>query len=422
MIKTRVTAALFAIFLFKSITKADVVTDWNVLMLTTVSAQNPFAQARLAAITHVAMFEAVNSVTREYDRYLRNPIIAPPGASAEAAAVAAAHAVLKNYFPANSANLDAARAMSLAGIPDGSAKDGGIATGEAAAQALIALRANDGSGPPEFYLPSSSNAGDWQRTPSCPAAGGTLLHWRNVTPFGIRSADQFRSDSPPALNGSRYARDYNEVRAVGAVNSAERAPDRSDVARFYNVAGAPFVWNLVARQLAAAKRHSLAGSARAFALLNMAMSDGAVAVFEAKYHYNAWRPETAIRAGDTDGNSRTEPDATFAPFITTPCFPSYPSAHATLSNAAREVIERIYGNGSHRITVSSPDVAGVTLHYVKLREITNDIDDARIYGGIHFRFDQDAGADQGRRVGAYIVRRNLRRASDCSCADEEENQ
>jgi hypothetical protein len=150
----------------------------------------------------------------------------------------------------------------------------------------------------------------------------------------------------------------------------------------------------------------------------MALSDAGVAVMETKYHYNFWRPETAIRAAGTDGNQRTDPDPSYLPFVTTPCFPSYPSGHATTSYAAREVLEHTFGGRVHHITLSSPAVPGVKLTYSRLDEITSDIDDARVYGGIHFRFDQEAGAEQGHRLGAYVYRHNLGPARSCPCDDE----
>jgi hypothetical protein len=213
------------------------------------------------------------------------------------------------------------------------------------------------------------------------------------------------------LNSSRYARSFDEVKTVGAVNSTERPQDRSDVARLYAAIAAPAVWNIVANQVAAAERASLSEEARLFALVNIAISDAAVAVFDTKYHYNRWRPETAIHFADFDDNQRTEADPLFVPFIVAPCFPSYPSAHGSLSNAAREVLDRIYGDRHRSITISSPAL-GITLTYWTLREITEDISDARVYGGIHFRFDQDEGAEQGRRLGEYIVRHYLRPQRD----------
>jgi len=406
-----------ALVLSSAVARADVVLDWNVIMQTTIGGQPPFPQARFAAITQLAVFEAVNAITHDYKPYL-GTVTASAGASAEAAAVAAAHTVLKTYFPGNAASLDAARASSLATIANGPAKSAGIATGEAAAMAVIVARANDNSAPPEFYSPASSDPGEWQITPSCPAAGGVFLHWRNMTPFGIRSADQFRLDAPPALTSVKYARDYNEVKEVGGLNSLDRPQDRADVARFYAATSPVAVWNSVARQLSTAEGNSLSENARALALLNMAMSDGAVATFDTKYQYNFWRPETAMRGGGTDGNRKTDPDPSFAPFIVTPCFPGYPSAHATLSNAAREVLERIYTSRLHSFTLSNPAVPGVDLQYRTLKQITNDIDDARVYGGIHFRFDQEAGADLGRHVGKFVHMNNLRVARGSSCEED----
>ncbi len=386
-------------------THADVVQDWTVIMLNTIGGQSPFAQARFAAITQLAVFEAVNACTRKYEPYL-GTVAAPAGASPGAAAVAAAHRVLRNYFPANAATLDAARTQSLAAIPDGQAESDGITVGEAAAAAMIAARANDGSAPPQTFLPDSTDPGVWQPTP--PAFGpGVFLHWPNVTPFGIQSSNQFRSAPPPGLTSPRYRRDYDEVKAVGDVNSI-RPQDRTDVALFYAAVPPTQVWNLAALQVTPVQGR-LSENARAFALINMAISDALVSVFETKYVYAFWRPVTAIRAGDADGNPGTEPDTGWTPFIATPSFPGYPSAHASGSGAARKVAELLFGPVGHAITLSHPAIAGVTLQYTSFRDITDDVDDARVYGGIHFRFDQEAGGLQGRRVGRYVVKQNLRR-------------
>jgi hypothetical protein len=405
------------------VARADVVQEWNAIMLATVSGQNPFAQARFAAITHVAVFEAVNAITGEYEPYL-GTIAAPPWASPDAAAVAAAHAVLVHYFSAHTGVLDAARDTSLAAIPDGQPKTHGIAVGRAAAAAIIALRENDGSGGSPVadpFPPRSSSPGEWQLTPGCPAAGsGVFYHWRNVTPFGLQSSSHFRSGPPPALTSNKYAKDYKEVKAVGALDSVLRPADRAHVVAFYQALLAVGVWNQVARQLAAAHGSSLAENARAFALINMALSDALVTVMETKYYYAFWRPETAIRAGDADGNPKTEPDIDFSPFMSslpgslgiTPCFPSYPSAHATASYAARRVVQEVWGAAGHSIDLIAliPPSEILTLYYTSLKQITDDIDDARVYGGIHFRFDQEAGARQGWRIGGYVHGNLLRPA------------
>jgi hypothetical protein len=395
---------------------ADVVLDWNATAVSTMLAQtpppSPFPQARFMAITQLAVFEAVNAVTGRYRPYL-GTIEAPEGASAEAAAIAAAHAVLLNYFPASAPALNAARASSLAAIPDGPAKEDGIATGEAAAAAMILLRANDGSAPAEFFVPGAPAPGVWEATPSCPTVGGVrvgvFLHWRNVTPFGIRRAADFLAAPPPSLHSRRYAKDYAEVMTVGGIDSAERPPDRADVVRFFAASSPSQALNMAARQVAAAQRRSLTHNARALALINMAISDSLVASFLTKYHYNYWRPETAIRLGDTDGNPWTDPDPDFAPFIPTPCFPSYPSNHASGTTGGAEVMSRLYGAGGHRITLTNPLVPGVTLRYTRFKQITADVDDARVYGGIHFRFDQKAGSQLGQGVATYTYKHNLRR-------------
>lgn len=403
-------AAVVAVFLLSNPAagRADVVIDWNAIMQSTVAGQNPFAQARLAAITQLAVFEAVNAISREYEPYL-GTVDAPRGASAEAAAVTAAHVVLRHFFPGSAAALDAARIQSLAGIPDGQSKTDGANVGEAAAAALIAARALDGSTPPQFHQPASAEPGVWQPTVGCPPAGGLLLHWRNVTPFGLESSAQFRSDPPPALNSRAYGKDFDEVVAVGDAGSAARPEDRAAVARFYNTVLAVAAWNGAARQVAVAEGTSLTENARAFALLNMTISDALVSVMETKYVYGFWRPETAAAAAATDGNDRTAPDPGFTPYLPTPCFPGYPSAHASASYGARYIVERVFGAGGHAITLSSASVPGVTLPYSTFKAMTDDIDDARVYGGIHFRFDQDAGARQGREIGKFIDKNFLRR-------------
>jgi hypothetical protein len=240
-------------------------------------------------------------------------------------------------------------------------------------------------------------------------AVGTFFQWQNMTPFGIPSARAFLLDPPPALDSNQYAKAYNEVKAVGSIDSTERPQDRSNVALFYAASSPTFVFNLAARQVVAQEgRSSLSENARAFALINMAINDGAIASFFNKYHYNFWRPETAIHAGDTDGNRKTDADTNFVPFIVAPCFPGYPSNHGSLSNSGAEVLRRLYGEAGHAITMSNPAVPNIVLHYGSFRQITDDISDARVYGGIHFRTDQDAGARLGRAIGSTVYKNNLR--------------
>lgn len=405
----RISAAMLLVGLVATTTaaRADVVLDWNAIAARTVApGQSAFAQARYMAIVQLAVFEAVNAITGDYERYLAAPLAAPGGASAEAAAIAAAHRVLKNYFPANTA-IDTDRANSLAGIPDGQAKTDGIAVGEAAAAALIALRAADGSSPPGFFLPSSGVPGAWQTTPSCPPAGGQFYQWKDVTPFGIASASDFLLPDPPELTSNQYAKDYLEVQTVGASNSTVRSAEESDVARLYAGSSPSFAISAAARQIAAAQGLSLSENARALALIMMGINDSLIASFYNKYHHNFWRPETAIRA--------TEPESGFVPFITTPCFPSYPSNHASGTNGGLEMMRRLFGAAGHDITFTNNVAAlgglpakSVTRHYTQLKQIADDVDNARVYGGIHYRFDQDAGNDLGRAVATEIYKNNLR--------------
>ena len=375
----------------------DPVLAWNAIMLNTVSSTNPFFQARFAAITQLAVFESVNAIDKDYKPYL-GTITPPAGASAEAAAVAAAHKVLENYFPADSKALDAAFMASLDGIKENGKQDG-IAFGEKVAQAFIDLRANDGSAPAQWYQPPSSAPGEWQPTPSCPPAGGILLQWGKLRPFAIRSTDQFRSEPPPALTSPRYLRDYAEVIRVGSIDSPFRPQDRADVARFYAAVTPVAAWNSVATQVAVEQGRSMSENARALALMNIAIADASGSVFNTKYFYHRWRPETAAHAAG---------DTTWMPYIVAPCFPSYSAAHASLSGAAREVLGQLYGPSHHFISLSSPLVPGVVLQYDSFEEITNDITDARVYGGIHYRYDMEEGGEQGRRVGKYVYRHTLR--------------
>ncbi len=290
-----------------TITDDAIVLQWNEIAVATIGAQPPFPASRFMATVQVAVFEAVNAITGDYEPYL-GTITAPPGASTEAAAVAAAHGVLKAFFPAQGATLDQQRADSLATIPDGQAKNDGIAVGEAAAAAMIANRTNDGSAPPQFHTPQNSDPYEWQTTAGCPAGGGAFKHWPNVKPFGIESSSQFRADPPPKLTSGKYARDYNEVQAVGEMNSTLRPQDRTDVARLLQCPTSSRMAGIQCYgRLPAPATTASASTARTAAVMNMSLSDAFITVFERKYFYRTWRPVTAIPRGDEDGNLRTGP-------------------------------------------------------------------------------------------------------------------
>jgi hypothetical protein len=284
-------------------------------------------------------------------------------------------------------------------------------TGDEAAQAMIDLRNNDGATTlPLTTAPGPAVPGIWQLTKNCTA--GIAYNWQFVVPFGIPSAGAYLLGPPPKLTSEAYAKAYNEVMTVGEMNSTERPQDRANVALFFAATSPTQALNQAAGQVAEERGGSLSENARALALMNMAINDSIVASFLNKYHYNFWRPETAIHAGDTDGNPDTVADPDWAPFITTPCFPSYPSNHGSAGNAAAEVLRRLYGEAGHWMVLTNPATPTIVLQYDSFKEITDDISDARVYGGIHFRTDQEAGADLGRAIGKAVYKHNLRPTRD----------
>jgi hypothetical protein len=400
--------------------QADTVTDWNAIMEASVSVppSNPVYQTRWGAMVQLAVFEAVNAITGDYEPYLGS-VEAPPWASTDAAVIAAAHRTLVTLRSDNAdlvTMLNNSRALFLEAIEEGPEKDAGIAAGEDAAAAMLLLRTGDGSAEAATkpYTPGT-NPGDFQ-----PAAAAFLPGWGEVTPFGVSDISQFLLPPPPALKSGKYARNYNEVKLLGSLNSPFRPQDRTDVAGFYAAASPVQIWNSAARQVSADHGLTLSENARLFGHLAMAMVDASIVCWDNKYTYNFWRPLSAIRAGHLDGNARTERDLAWTPLISTPGHPSYPSGHASVSGAARRVLERAFGKDGHDIVLTTASLPTVVLSYASFDEITTDIDDARIYGGIHFRFDQEAGARQGRQVGSYILENYLRSLDElCDFEDDE---
>jgi hypothetical protein len=386
---------------------ADAVTEWNAITEATIVAAtpDPAERAHTAAIAQVAVFEAVNSIIGDYEPY-RTKLQAPSGASPEAAAITAAHRVLVSLHAEQARQLDVSRDKSLSAIVDGAAKRDGIAVGMAAADAILALRAHDGFDIPVAYVPGTK-PGEYRPTP--PENLPAYRPWLGqVATFSIREGGQFRSAAPPPLHSKKYARDYEEVKRVGAVHSKERPQDRLQIAHFYEATDGERIYYPAARQVLAARPQSLSKNARLFALLAIAMWDSVIACFETKYRFNLWRPVTAIREGATDDNDKTAPDADWRAAVFTPPFPSYPSGHATFGAAARVVLEKELGPHGHSITLTNPAVPEIAFTYTTFRQITDDIDDARVFGGVHFRFDQEAGALMGERVGEYVLRHTLR--------------
>jgi hypothetical protein len=408
-----VLAVAFCVLLLSSVAaRSDAVTEWNAITEATILAAtpDPAARARTAAIAQVAVFEAVNSIVGDYEPW-RRKLAAPSGASPEAAAIASAHRVLVKLHADRAPQLDASRDKSLAAIAEGGPKRAGIAVGIAAAEAVLALRAADGFDEPVSYTPGTE-PGEYRPTPPehIPAFRPGL---GQVATFSIRHGRQFRSAPPPPLGSKRYARDYEEVKRVGDATSNERPEDRTQVARFYDATDGEQIYYPAARQVAATRSRTLSQNARLFALLGIAMWDSVVSCFETKYHFNLWRPVTAIHEGGADGNDTTEPDPKWQAAVFTPPFPAYPSGHATFGAAARVVLEDEFGPDGHSITLTNPALPDIVLKYTTFRQITDDIDDGRIYGGVHFRFDQEAGALMGKRIGEYVLRRELRPACRC---------
>ena len=319
----RVALALTAsITLAPAAVRADVVLDWNIIALKTTAAApfNPPLEARNLAIVHAAMFDAVNSITREFHPYAVR-LRAPDWASPEAAAVAAAHAALVQLYPEQQSTLDAAYSTSLGLIPDGPAKTNGVAVGTGVALRIFTLRASDGAAAAIAapYTPGD-RPGDWIHAPGLPAGARSWLGMgASVLP---PDGSQFRPGPPPALASRRYARDFDEIKAIGSSDSVSRTQDQTDLARFW-ISTAPQNWNPVARQAAIAQGLTLSENARAFALLNLAGADAFIAAWDAKFAYSQWRPLTAIRAADTDGNAATDADPQWTPLLVTPRFPDY---------------------------------------------------------------------------------------------------
>jgi hypothetical protein len=382
--------------------RADVVTDWNSAALGAIRLDKtpPPKASRALAILHAAIYDAVNGITRTHERYLIGGN-APASASVEAAAAAAAHRVLVSLYPAQQATFDAAYQASLASVADGPRKNAGVAWGESVATQLLAVRASDGfdaTVPP----PSGSGPGAWVPTP--PAFAPYLLpQWAFLRPFCMTTSSEFRPPGPPALTSARYAADVNEVKQLGAATNSTRTAEQSMIALFWADGAAtetpPGHWNSIAQDVGAAQGNTLEENARLFALLNLAMADAAVCAWDAKYAFNFWRPVTAIRNADTDGNADTEPDTAWRSFIATPPFPDYVSGHSTFSGAASVVLATFYGSDNIAFTTGSDALPGVERSFTSFSAAAAEAADSRLYGGIHFRSANEDGLHAGIAIG-----------------------
>jgi hypothetical protein len=404
----------------------DPVSNWNTLAVqaTLTAGQNAVVQSRTLAIVHVAIHDALNAIHPRYERYEFRGI-AQRGSSADAAIAAAARNSLIGAISVGAlpfpqfgtpalqalavAQIEQAYANALAGIPDGFAKSEGIVAGQDAANAILALRSSDHATTLVPYTPGTA-PGEWQPTPNPvpfdpPAAADNLAAalpgWGHVTPFVLRRSTQFEPEGPPRLTGKRYARDYNEVKAIGDKSSAVRTAEQTSIARFW-YENSPASWSRIAQIVAQSRGLDSWDTARLLALVNLAMADGFIGGFETKYDFNFWRPVTAIRAGDTDGNNATAADPAWSSLLDTPAIPDYTSTHSVLGGAAAEVMRRFFKEDHVSFTTTSGvPFAGLTRSFASFSDAAAENGESRIYAGIHFRSAVEDGIEEGKNIGRF---------------------
>lgn len=386
----------------------ELVVQWNQTLLRIV--RTPGAQpatvhtTRSFAIMHAAIYDAVVSVTRSGRPYLFD-IDTPHGASAPAAAAQAGHDTLRALYPSWAGTLDQQLATELAAVPDGAGRRGGVRVGQLAARFMLAARGDDGADatPPAF--PPGDTPGAYRPAP--PAfAPAVFTHWAAVTPFLADRADQFRPDPPPPVAGRAYAQALNEVKSLGQDTSTTRTADQTVVAKFW---AAPIwnYWNEITQTLVTARHTDLDQTARVFAQLDLAVADTVIAFYDAKYHYARWRPVTAVREADGDGNPFTTGDASWSPLAATPADPSYPGAHSAVSTTAAAVLASFFGD-RQAVTVSSEALPGTTRTFTRLRDVATEAGLSRIFAGVHTRSDHDAGVQLGNRLARFVRQHGLR--------------
>ena len=377
---------------------ADVITDWNERAVAYVLSRgmSPPPAERVIAMVHVAMFDAINSIERRYRPYLAQ-LPATTTTSKEAAAAAAAGMVLANIHPQTQTDMKAALATYLANIPDSTEKAMGIKLGEAVAAKVLEARANDGASAPDSYRPKAK-AGVY-----VPTASTVAPQWPGVKPFAMTSGSQFRPGAPVALTSKEWTADYNEIKELGGQNSAKRSAQQSENARFWLASGGNIYYPIV-RGIHESKKLGLVEGARLYALMSVARADALIAVFDAKYHYEFWRPVTAIRNGDIDNNPATERDATWTPIADTPMHPEYSCAHCVLAASMTGVVEALFGTADVQVSTTSPTLAGVTHRWTNMRALDTEVAEARIWAGFHYRFSARVGQNMGHKIGEHTVK------------------
>lgn len=392
----------------------DVILQWNRVLLDTVRTPGlhpaTIMQVRSYAIMHAAMYDAVNSIDGTHTPYLTE-VPGTYNASIEAAAAQAAHDVLVGLYPTRKAVFDAELANSLLGI-DANRAQQGVRVGQIVAERMLATRANDGwNVTPPVYSPAAT-PGNWQPTPPANSPA-TFTHYPSVMPFGIKSPNQFMPPAPPALTSALYAADLEEVKQLGALNSAIRTADQTKVAQLWANVNTPtnflFVWNNVARTVVTARNTPTVEKARLFALINIALHDALQVTFASKFKFGMWRPVTAIRRAGEDGNANTTPDPEWSSLIAAPPYPSYAGNMAAIGTSQATILTLFFGRDDIRFQHTWEGAGGATRSYAGFNAMANEQERARVYGGIHFTFDNVAGQSVGRNVANYVFQNIMRK-------------
>ena len=380
-----------------AVARADTVTQWNAYAgnaLAVTARQSPTVASLHVAMVQGAVYDAVNGIDRSYTPYLVLPA-AQPWDSMDAAAATAAYHVLVSIVPGQQPALEPLYEASLAAVPDGPSKDGGIAAGEAAAAAMIAARTDDGRFG-SFRFTGSFAPGAWR--PDVPLFASDPFAWvAHAKPFLIQSGSQFRSDGPHALTSDAYAAEFAEVKAVGARNSSTHTADQTEQALYWGAEHGSLIWGRIIRTIAANQGLSLVEDARLFAMVQLAAADANISCWNDKAYWSSWRPVTAIRLADTDGNPATDGDPAWEPLFATPPFPDHPSGHTCGSGAIVAALQNFFGTDRIAFTAFGAG-SGTSRSYTRLSETIKEIIGARIYSGIHFRAADEQGAIIGKKA------------------------
>jgi len=399
------------------------VVQWNrtlLVIVRTPKAQPPTVHpTRSFAILHAAIYDAVNAIDRTHKPYLVRLTRVPRFTSEDAAADAAAHAVLVTLYPNFQTTLDAQLHQLLAQIPDGADKVEGISIGQTVANRILALRSNDGSANAPIPFIFGTAPGDYQSTPPNFPKQPQFTRWSQVTSFALERANQFRPGPPPALTSDAYTDVFNELKSLGIAGSTTATPDQALTGRFWNGAIQNY-WNEIAQMAAVTHKLTTAQNARLFALLNLTIADDVIAFYDAKYTYNFWRPVTAIREAATDGNPKTLPDPNWLPEVgnTTPD-PAYPGAHAVISASGASVLISFFRGNHLDFTVTSEVLPGVNRSFNSFSAAAEEATLSRIFAGVHFRSDLTAGQRLGRQVADFVVDNFLTPASEKHDSDDD---